>query len=172
MEKLLWTKGIFKKRLVITRGGEQIGLISWNSFFGSNAIATLNGRGFILKRDFFLSRLEIQDANNQDVLGAIMINMLNPRSDLVINRKRFELEIKNFWQSRWCWKFNGQEIIFFQSNEMLSKDSGSIEVYAADCEETEILILLGLFVRSQLVLFMLLILMVLILVALSWNAGP
>ncbi len=160
MEKLLWSKGIFKNKLVITRGTEQIGLISWNNFFSSNAIATLNGRGFILNRDYFLSKLEIQDANNQDVLGSIMINMFNPRSDLVINRKRFELEIKNFWQSRWAWKFNGQEIIIFQSNELLTKDKGEIEIYSASAEETEILILLGLFVRSQLIIFMLFLLLI------------
>jgi hypothetical protein len=160
MEKLLWSKGIFKNKLVITRGDEQIGVISWNNFFSSNAIATLNGRGFILSRDYFLSKLEIQDANNHDVLGSIMINMFNPRSDLVINRKRFELEIKNFWQSRWSWKFNGQEIIIFQSYELLSKDRGEIEIYAANAEEVEILILLGLFVRSQFIIFMLILLLV------------
>jgi hypothetical protein len=166
MEKLLWSKGIFKNKLVITRGSEQIGLISWNNFFSSNAIATLNGRGFILNRDYFLSKLEIQDANNQDVLGSIMINMFNPRSDLVINRKRFELEIKNFWQSRWAWKFNGQEIIVFQSNELLTKDKGEIEIYSASAEETEILILLGLFVRSQLIIFMLFLLLIILFVLL------
>ncbi|MGD9556793.1 MAG: hypothetical protein AB7V25_07230 [Mangrovibacterium sp.] len=166
MEKLLWSKGIFKNKLVITRGTEQIGLISWNNFFSSNAIATLNGRGFILNRDYFLSKLEIQDANNQDVLGSIMINMFNPRSDLVINRKRFELEIKNFWQSRWAWKFNGQEIIIFQSNELLTKDKGEIEIYSASAEETEILILLGLFVRSQLIIFMLFLLLIVLFVLL------
>lgn len=166
MEKLLWSKGIFKNKLVITRGSEQIGLISWNNFFSSNAIATLNGRGFILNRDYFLSKLDIQDANNQDVLGSIMINMFNPRSDLVINRKRFELEIKNFWQSRWAWKFNGQEIIVFQSNELLTKDKGEIEIYSASAEETEILILLGLFVRSQLIIFMLFLLLIILFVLL------
>jgi hypothetical protein len=162
MEKLLWSKGIFKNKLVITRANEQIGVIRWNSFFSSNAIATLNGRGFILNRDYFLSKIEIQDANNQAVLGSIMINLFNPRSDLVINRKRFELEIRNFWQSRWSWKFNGQEIITFQSNELLSKDKGYIEIYAANTEEVEILILLGLFVRNQLVLFMLFLLLIVI----------
>ncbi len=77
---------------------------------------------------------------------------------MVINGKRFELEIKNFWQSRWAWKFNGQEIVIFQSFELLSKDKGQIEIYSADTEELEILILLGLFVRNQLILFMLLLL--------------
>jgi len=164
MEKLLWSKGIFKNKLVITRGNEQIGVISWNNLFSSNAIATLNGRGFILNRDYFLSKLEVQDANSHDVLGSVMISMFSSNSDLVINRKRFELEIKNFWQSRWCWKFNGQEIITFQSNELLSKDRGEIEIYSASAEEVEILILLGLFVRSQLITFMLLLLLVILLV--------
>jgi hypothetical protein len=164
MEKLLWSKGIFKNKLVITRGNEQIGVIRWNNFFSSGAIATLKGRGFILNRDYFLSKLEIEDANNHDVLGSIMINMFSLRGDLVINRKRFELEIKNFWQSRWSWKFNGQEIITFQSHELLSKDRGEIEIYAANAEEVEILILLGLFIRSQLIIFMLLLLLVILFV--------
>ena len=160
MEKLLWSKGIFKSKLVITRMNEQIGVIDWNNMFSSNALATLNGRRFIMNRDFFLSKLEIQDANNQALLGSIMINLFNPKSDLIINGKRFELEIKNFWQSRWAWKFNGQEIIIFQSNELLSKDKGHIEIYSAESEEVEILILLGLFVRNQLILFMLFILLI------------
>ncbi len=167
MEKLLWSKGIFRNKLVITRGNEQIGVISWNNFFSSNAIATLNGRGFILTRDYFLSKLEIQDANNHDVLGSIMINLFNPRSDLIINRKRFELEIKNFWQSRWAWKFNGQEIITFQSNELLSKDRGEIDIYTANAEEVEILILLGLFIRNQLILFMLFLLLLVVFVVIT-----
>ena len=160
MEKLLWSKGIFKSKLVITRMNEQIGVIDWNNMFSSNALATLNGRRFIMNRDFFLSKLEIQDGNNQALLGSIMINLFNPKSDLIINGKRFELEIKNFWQSRWAWKFNGQEIIIFQSNELLSKDKGHIEIYSAESEEVEILILLGLFVRNQLILFMLFILLI------------
>ncbi|MCW0481697.1 hypothetical protein [Gaoshiqia sediminis] len=164
MEKLVWSKGIFKNKLFITRNSEQIGSIDWNNVFSSNALAILNGRRFILNRDFFLSRLEIQDANNQASLGTIMINLVNPRSDLIINGKRFELEIKNFWQSRWAWKFNGQEIIIFQSNELLSKDKGSIEIYTADTEEVEVLILLGLFVRNQLVLFMLFLLLILLVI--------
>ncbi len=167
MEKLLWSKGIFRNKLVITRGDEQIGVIRWNNFFSSNAIATLNGRGFILTRDYFLSKLEIQDANNHDVLGSIMINLFNPRSDLVINRKRFELEIKNFWQSRWAWKFNGQEIITFQSKELLSKDRGEIDIYTANAEEVEILILLGLFIRNQLILFMLFLILLVIFVIIT-----
>lgn len=164
MEKLVWSKGIFKNKLFINRNSEQIGSIDWNNVFSSNALAILNGRRFILNRDFFLSRLEIQDANNLASLGTIMINLFNPRSDLIINGKRFELEIKNFWQSRWAWKFNGQEIIIFQSNELLSKDKGSIEIYTADTEEVEVLILLGLFVRNQLVLFMLFLLLILLVI--------
>lgn len=160
MEKLLWTKGIFKNQLQITRNKEQIGTIDWKNMFSSDALATLKGRRFILNRDFFLSKLEIFDANNQAPLASIMINLFNPKSDVIINGKRFELEIKNFWQSRWAWKFNGQEIIIFQSNELLSKDKGQIEIYTADCDELEILILLGLFVRNQLILFMLLILVI------------
>ena len=160
MEKLFWTKGVFKNKLVITRNQEQIGEIRWKNMVSPNAIATLKGHRFLLSRDFFLSKLEISDANNEALLASIMINLFNPKSDIVINGKRFELEIKNFWQSRWAWKFNGEEIITFQSNELLSKDKGSIEVFVASCEELEILILLGLFVRNQLVLFMLLLLVI------------
>ncbi len=164
MEKLIWSKGVFKNKLVITRNNDQIGVIDWNNMFSSNALATLNGRRFILNRDFFLSKLEILDANNQALLGSVMINLFNTKSDLVLNGKRFELEIKNFWQSRWSWKFNGQEIIIFQSNELLSKDRGNIEVYAGESEELEVLILLGLFVRNQFVLFMLLLLLIILIV--------
>ena len=71
-----------------------------------------------------------------------MINLFNPKSDFVLNGKRFELEIKNVWQSRWAWKYNGQEIIVFQSHEFLTKDRGVIEVYTADADELEVLILL------------------------------
>lgn len=158
MEKLYWTKGIFKNQLQIKRNNEQIGEIMWKNMFSSDALATLKGRRFILNRDFFLSRLEIFDTNNLTPLASIMINLFSPKSDVVINGKRFELEIKNFWQSRWAWKFNGQEIVIFQSFELLSKDKGQIEIYSADTEELEILILLGLFVRNQLILFMLLLL--------------
>lgn len=158
MEKLYWTKGIFKNQLQIRRNNEQIGEIVWKNMFSSDALATLKGRRFILNRDFFLSRLEIFDTNNLTPLASIMINLFSPKSDVVINGKRFELEIKNFWQSRWAWKFNGQEIVIFQSFELLSKDKGQIEIYSADTEELEILILLGLFVRNQLILFMLLLL--------------
>lgn len=162
METLFWSKGIFKNQLQITRGVEQIGNIEWKNMFSSDALATLNGRRFILNRDFFLSKLEISDANNEALLGSIMINLFNPKSDVVINGKRFELEIKNFWQSRWAWKFNGQEIIIFQSNELLTKDKGQVEIYTADSDEMEILILLGLFVRNQLILFMLLLLVIIL----------
>ncbi|HKJ40772.1 MAG TPA: hypothetical protein VKA27_01715 [Sunxiuqinia sp.] len=162
METLVWSKGIFKNQLQITRGDEQIGTIEWKNTFSSDAFANLRGKRFLLDRDFFLSKLEISDANNEAVLASIMINLFSPRSDVVINGKRFELEIKNFWQSRWAWKFNNQEIITFQSNELLSKDKGQIEIYSADCDELEILILLGLFVRNQLILFMLLLLAILL----------
>lgn len=155
MDRLLWSKGLLKSRLTITRNAEQIGAINWNSLLSSDAVATLKGRRFTLRRDFFLSKLEIYDATNQALLATIMINLFNPKADLILNGKRFELEIKNFWQSRWAWKFNGQEIISFTSYEFLTKDSGSIDVFSSDSEELEILILLGLFVRNQLVLFML-----------------
>lgn len=164
MERYFWSKGILKNQLEITHGSEQIGSIIWESLIGSKAQATIKGHQFVLNREFFLSKLEIYDAKNQALLGTIMINLFNPKSEIIINGKRFELEVKNFWQSRWSWKFNGTELITYQSNEFLSKDKGTIEVYTACTEETEILLLLGLFVRNQFVLFMLMILILLLLV--------
>jgi hypothetical protein len=163
MERYDWSKGIFKNQLEITHGSERIGSIVWESLIGSKAHGMINGRRFILNRQFFLSKLEIYDGNNQELLGTVMINLFNPKSDIVINGKRFELEVKNFWQSRWSWKFNGDELITYQSNELISKDKGVIEVFTASTEEIEILLLLGLFVRTQFVLFMLMILILLIL---------
>lgn len=164
MDKLQWTKQIFGSKLDIRRGNELIGNIRWGNMFGSKAQAMLNGRLFTLNREFFLSKLEIFDANDQSLLGMVMVNLFNPRTDVVINGKRFELEIHNFWQSRWSWKFNGAEIITYTSNEFLSKDRGEIELYTTLNEEVEVLILLGLFVRNQFVLFMLLLMLVAVLV--------
>lgn len=164
MERYIWSKGIFKNRLEITHGSEQIGSIVWENFLGSKAHGMIKGRRFILNREFFLSKLEIYDGTTQEFLGSIMVNLFNPKSDIIINGKRFELEVKNFWQSRWSWKFNGDELITYQSNELLSKDKGAIEVFTACTEEIEILLLLGLFVRNQFILFMLMILFVLFMV--------
>lgn len=164
MERYVWSKGIFRKHLEITHGSEMIGSVVWESLIGSKAHGIINGRRFILNREFFLSKLEIYDASNQVLLGTILINLFNPKSDIILNGKRFELEVKNFWQSRWSWKFNGAELITYQSNEFLSKDKGIIEVYTANTEEIEILLLLGLFVRSQFILFMLMILILFLIV--------
>lgn len=164
MEKLRWSKDVFGSKLEIVRGNELIGKIQWDNMISSRAQAMINGKLFLLNREFFLSKLEIFDANDQSLLATVMINLFNPRSDVVINGKRFELEIKNFWQSRWSWKFNGDEIITYTSNEFITKDKGEIEFCSTCNEEVEILILLGLFVRNQFVLFMLLILLVLILI--------
>lgn len=162
MEQLLWIKKIFGNKLTLNRKNELIGSIEWENFFSSRAHATINGRRFVLTREFFLSKLDIYDAGNQSHLGSIMINFFNPRSDIIINGKRFELEIKNFWQSRWSWKFNGAEIISYQSNEFLSHDKGMVELYVQCNEEAEILLLLGLFVRNQFILFMMFLLILLI----------
>ncbi len=164
MEKLNWTKEIFGSKLEIRQGTEQIGKIDWESMLSSKAQAFINGKFFTLNREFFLSKLEIYDGNSQSLLGMVMVNIFNPRSDVVLNGKRFELEIKNFWQSRWSWKYNGQEIITFTSHEFITKDKGTIELSTSCCEEVEVLILLGLFVRNQFVLMMLLILLVLLFV--------
>lgn len=164
MERYEWSKSILGRQLQILHGNEQIGSVVWESLVGSKAYGNIRGRRFLLNREFFLSKLEIYDANNQALLGSIMINLFNPKSDIIINGKRFELEIKNFWQSRWSWKFNGDELLTYQSHEFLSKDKGTIEVYTGNTEEIEILLLLGLFVRNQFILFMLMILILAILV--------
>jgi hypothetical protein len=166
MEKLQWSKDVFGPKLEISRGEEFIGSIRWENMISPKAQAMITGRLFILNREFFLSKLEIYDANDQSLLAMVMINLFNPRSDVVINGKRFELEIKNFWQSRWSWKFNGSEIVVYTSNEFITKDKGEIELYTTMSDEVEILILLGLFVRNQFVLFMLLILLVIIIILL------
>ena len=164
MEKLQWTKDIFGSKLELKSGNELIGKIQWENMISSKAQAMINGKLFSLNREFFLSKLEIYDANDQSLLATVMINLFNPKSDVVINGKRFELEIKNFWQSQWSWKFNGVEIIKYSSNEFITKDKGEIELHSACNDEVEILILLGLFVRNQFVLFMLLILLIILLV--------
>ncbi|WP_163324972.1 hypothetical protein [Draconibacterium mangrovi] len=161
MEELRWSKQIFGTKLEIMQGDEKVGNIDWESMIGSQAQAIINGRYFTLNREFFLSKLEIYDGNSKSLLAMVMVNIFNPRSDVLINGKRFELEIKNFWQSRWSWKYNGQEIVTFTSHEFISKDKGTIELATPMNEEVEILILLGLFVRNQFILFMLLILVVL-----------
>jgi len=166
MEKLQWSKDIFGSKLELRQGNERIGKIQWESMVSSKAQAMINGKLFILNREFFLSKLEIYDANDQSLLGMVMVNIFNPRSDVVINGKRFELEIKNFYQSRWSWKYNGQEIINFTSHEFISKDKGDIELLTACNDEIEILILLGLFVRNQFILFMLLILLLILIIVL------
>jgi len=164
MEKLKWAKDIFGSKLELRQGNEQIGKIQWENMISSKAQAMINGKLFILNREFFLSKLEIYDANDQSLLGMVMVNIFNPRSDVVLNGKRFELEIQNFWQSHWSWKYNGQAIIKYTSNEFITKDKGEIELLTACNEEVEVLILLGLFVRNQFVLYMLLIMLVLFII--------
>jgi hypothetical protein len=164
MEKLSWTKEVFGSKLEIMQGNSPVGKIQWENMVSSKAQAMINGKLFILNREFFLSKLEIYDSNDQSLLGTVMVNLFNPRSDLIINGKRFELEISNFWQSRWAWKYNGAEIITFTSNEFITKDKGEIELTISINDEIEILVLLGLFVRNQFILFMLLILLIIVVI--------
>jgi hypothetical protein len=164
MEKLSWTKEVFGSKLEIKKEKSLVGKIQWENMVSSKAQALINGKLFILNRSFFLSKLEIYDANDQSLLGTVMVNLFSPKSDIVINGKRFELEINNFWQSRWSWKHKGSEVVKFTSNEFITKDKGDIELSAGPDEEIDILILLGLFVRNQFILFMLLILMVILIV--------
>ena len=164
MERLSWTKDIFGSKLDILQGNEKIGNINWESMLSSKAQAIINGRLFALNREFFLSKLEIYDGNSQALLATIMINFLNTRSDVIINGKRFVLEVKNFWQSRWSWKFDGNDIITYTSHEFITKDKGTIELATPITEEVEILILLGLFVRNQFILLILLALLIVLII--------
>lgn len=164
MELLYWSKQLFGNKLLLKRGQEQIGIIVWDNFFSSQAHATINGHRFLLKRDLLHSKLEILDVSNQLLLGSVIISLLNPRSDVIINGKRFELEIKNFWQSHWAWSYNGVEFIKYQSNEMLSRDKGQIEIVGSHDEDIEVLLLMGLFVRTQMLLFMVILAILLILI--------
>lgn len=164
MEKLQWTKNIFGSKLEIRRKEELIGKIQWENMVSSKAQAMINGKLFSLNREFFLSKLEIYNANDQSLIATVMVNLFNPRSDVVINGKRFELEISNFWQSRWSWKFNNDEIITYTSNEFVTKDKGDIEIHSVIYDEVEILLLLGLFVRNQFILFMLLLLLIIVMI--------
>jgi hypothetical protein len=166
MMKLFWIKEIFGSKLEILLRSEKIGSIQWQNMISGKATAEFNGKTFFLKREFFLSKLEIYDGKDQSLLATTMINLFNPRSHVIINGKQFELEIKNFWQSRWSWKFNGSEVVSFVSNEFITKEKGEIDLYSACNEEVEIMILLGLFVRNQFILFMLLLLILLILIIL------
>lgn len=162
MEKLTWKKDIFGSKLEIRQGTEQVGRIDWKHMLSAKAQAMFNGRLFVLNREHFLSKMEIFDGNSQTLLGSIVVNLFNPCSDVLINGKRFELEIKNFYQSRWAWKYNGEEIVTFTSHEFLTKEKGTIELNTTCSEETEILILLGLFVRNQFILYILLFVLILI----------
>ena len=164
MERLSWTKDIFGSKLDILQGNEKIGNINWESMLSSKAQAIINGRLFALNREFFLSKLEIYDGNSQALLATIMMNFLNTRSDVIINGKRFVLEVKNFWQSRWSWKFDGNDIITYTSHEFITKDKGTIELATPITEEVEILILLGLFVRNQFILLILLALLIVLII--------
>ena len=163
-KKLFWTKNIFEKEMSITSEQSEIGKINWNSFLSYEAVATFQGHGFILNRNFFLFKSDVLDINTRAMLGSIMVSVFNPRSTVVINRKCFTLEISNFWQSRWAWKFNDQEIIVFHTNDLLMKNKGTIEVSASDCEELEILILMGLLVRNQFFFYIIIIAILLLIV--------
>ncbi len=162
MKKLQWRKDIFGSSLELKQGNDSIGKIQWKNILSSKAQAMINGKLFTLNREIFLSKLEIYDANDRSLLGTVMVNIFNPRSEVLINGKRFELEIQNFWQSRWSWKYHGSEIITFTSNEFITKDNGEVELFSSCTDEVEVLILLGLYVRNQFILFLLLILMVVV----------
>jgi hypothetical protein len=164
MGKLEWNKNIFGTRLSLTRDSELIGSIIWPNVFSNKAIARILDKEFILNRDLLASRIEIFDAKDQSFLGRLSVNIFNPQSEVVINGKRFELEMKNFWQSGWAWKFNGSDIVTFTSNEFLIKDRGEIELFVACNEEVEILILLGLVLRNYFTLIIVLLLLLAIII--------
>lgn len=162
----MWVKEIFGSKLEILLGYEKVGSIQWQHMFSSKANAEFNGKNFCLKRELLSSKLEIYESKGESLLACVSVNLFNPRTDVIINGKRFELEIKNFWQSRWSWKFNGAEIIVFTSNEFITREKGDIELFSACKEEVEVLILLGLFVRNQFILFMVFLLILIILIIL------
>jgi hypothetical protein len=166
MERLEWNKNIFGANLEITRGDEIVGSVQWQNMFSNKARAEFRGKTFFINRDLLFSRLEVFDGKAQALIGRLSLNPFHPRSDIIVNGKRFELEMKNFWQSRWVWKFNGDEIVTFTSNEFIIRDKGVIELYSACNEEVEILILLGLVLRNQFILVILLLLLILVLVLL------
>jgi hypothetical protein len=103
----------------------------------------------LVQRDFFSTKLEIFDEGSQILLGSGSLSLFNLKGEIVINGKRFELDVRNVWQSGWSWKFNGAELMNFRCNDLLSKSLGTIDVYTANTEEVEMLLLLGLLVRNQ-----------------------
>lgn len=166
MDKLVWNKNIFGANLEITRAGEAVGSIRWQNMVSGKARAEFRGKTFFISRDILASKLEIIDSKDNALLARLSVNLVNPRSDVIINGKIFELDIKNFWQSRWAWKFNGAEIVAFTSNEFITRDKGEIELFSACNEEVEILILLGLVIRNQFILIILLFLIIALLIIL------
>ncbi len=166
MSKLRWTKNITGSRLDIWKDDELAGTIRWEGLLNKSARAILFGKSFILRRELIFSKVEIYDSDGQSLLGTITINPFTTRQDIVINGKRFELEIHNLWQSRWSWKFNGAEIISFSANPAITKDSGSIDMCTTCNNEVDILILLGLVVRNQFITFLLILILIILLIIL------
>lgn len=164
MEKLGWYKEILGTRLFIVRGDETIGLFQWKNLFSGKATAEFRGKTFLITSDIIASRLEISDGKDQALLAKLSVNPFNPRSEIIVNGKRFELEMKNFWQSGWSWNFNGTPIISFTSNEFITRDKGDIELFTTCNDEVEILILMGLALRNQFVLIILFLLLLIILI--------
>jgi hypothetical protein len=166
MSRLSWTKNIPGTRIDIWRGDELAGTIRWENRFSTRAQAIINGKLFVMNREFILSKLEIYDSNGQSLLGTVFINLFNPRYDVVINGKRFELEIRNIWQSRWSWKFNGTEIITYSTSSVITKERGSIDMCTTCNDEVDILILLGLAVRNQFFSFLAVLILIILLIIL------
>ncbi len=164
MDKLIWNKDIFGSRIDIHQGTESVGFIQWQHMLGGKARAEFNGRIFFLRREIFNSKIEIYDSEDKFPLAGVMVSIFNPCTDVIVNGKRFELEVKNFWQSRWSWKFNGSEIVTFVPNDFIVRGKGDIELFGACKEEMEILILLGLFVRNQFIILVLFFLLFLLLI--------
>ncbi len=164
MEKLVWYKEILGARLFVIRGDETIGHIQWRNLISGKASAEFRGKTFLITSDILASRLEISDGKDQALLAKLTVNPFNPRNEIIVNGKRFELEMKNFWQSRWSWNFNGTPIISFTSNELITRDKGDIELFTTCNDEVEILILMGLALRNQFVLIILFLFLLIILI--------
>ncbi|MCL1821317.1 MAG: hypothetical protein FWG22_00670 [Prolixibacteraceae bacterium] len=163
MENFTWSKDLVSPDYTINSGNEKMGFIRSEGLFGNRALAEFDGKSFLIRRDFFVSNLEIFDGKHEARLASLSSNFFTLRGELIINGKRFEIEAKNGLQSGWMWKFDGEEIITYNSDAKLSRQRGTIEVATVCNEEIEILILMGLYLHNHVLTMILLIFILFIL---------
>ena len=53
MDKLHWSKDVFGSKLELKQGDDFIGKIQWENMMSSKAQAIINGKLFMLNREFF-----------------------------------------------------------------------------------------------------------------------